>query len=355
MKKERNARKKLNDLYFYMDMIVDNIYDALETQRERFKKLCEKYDKRFFKRQREPYEWEEYYGIFKTKSKKIRVDPKRFSKTLNYTFSNEALEIISRRRTTYFYPKKKEYLDYVANNFVNAINELKNEFQTVTCPLIEKSVESINKKRKTYTPGDNALFQMGIYDAEEANESCAMNTIMNNIKLDREISELIISLSSQFFHYMASRIESLSIAFYKKIDSTKTDWKRKYLYTFNNKKGISGYDLKHYQFHDKMYSIWNFIKHGNQTSFNTLKKKYPNVLLSANYKEGKKSKYYVKLDKKLILDLMEGVKLFFIEWCDANLDENPNEISWNYEDFFIDKYKNEIETINNPLGLEPFI
>ena len=70
MKKNRNARKKLNDLYLYLDINSDFFYrnPPSESMKKRYEEIKEKYDEEFKYRKFREYEWNEYYGLFKLKN-----------------------------------------------------------------------------------------------------------------------------------------------------------------------------------------------------------------------------------------------------------------------------------------------
>ena len=98
--------------------------------------------------------------------------------------------------------------------------------------------------------------------------------------------------------------------------------------------------------------IWNFSKHNNLNTYEKLKNKSPEVLIEEDYVSGDLAIHYLKLDEKLILELLNGTKQFFIDWCRINLNEDYNEARWNYDKFFITLVHDAIEDIRNPLGLQ---
>lgn len=357
MKKERNARKELLDLYLYMDM--KNSYDyknVTEAMKKRYEEIKEKYDSIYGNRQFSTWEWNEYYGLFYVdegrKSGHIAIDPKRMKFKLGHPFTKHQMEVMNNRKTTYFHPLKKKYLDYYVNNFVNVTKELKSEFKNVYIPIIKQTLENINNKKKKYGPGDNYLFMSGIYDYDEACMSANMATIRQNRAINNEINEMYITLLSNFFHNMASRIEAASVLIYSKMNPKMKRWSRDKLYDNINNKDRSSRDLPSFKYHDKLYLIWNFIKHNNSDTYESLKKDYPDVLYNKKYEAGAPAKYYVKLNEKLINELLNGVEKYFIEWCELNRDENYNDAQWNYEEYFENLVYDEIELLRNPLGLE---
>lgn len=357
MKKERNARKELLDLYLYMDMKNSYYYEnATEAMKKRYEEIKTKYDSIYSNRQFSPWEWNEYYGLFYVdggrKSGCVAIDPKRMNFKLDHPFTKHQMEVMNNRKTTYFHPLKKKYLDYYVNNFVNVTKELKSEFKNVYIPIIKQTLENINNKKKKYGPGDVDLFMSGIYEYDEACMSANMATIRQNNAINNEINEMYITLLTNFFHNMASRIEAASVLIYSKMNPKMKRWSRDKLYDNINENDYSSRDLPSFKYHDKLYLIWNFIKHNNSDTYESLKKDYPDVLYDEEYVAGTPAKYYVKLNEKLINELLNGVEKYFIEWCELNRNENYNEAQWNYEEYFKNLVYDEIGLLRNSLGLE---
>lgn len=357
MKKERNARKELLDLYLYMDMKKSYDYkNATEAMKKRYEEIKEKYDSIYSNRQFSNWEWNEYYGLFYVnggrKSGCVAIDPKRMNFKLDHPFTKHQMEVMNNRKTTYFHPLKKKYLDYYVNNFVNVTKELKSEFKNVYIPIIKQTLENINNKKKKYGPGDVDLFMSGIYEYDEACMSANMATFRQNNAIDEEKYDAYITLLANFFHNMASRIEAASVLIYSKMNPKMKRWSRDKLYDNINTKGLSSRDLPSFKYHDKLYLIWNFIKHNNFDTYESLKKDYPDVLTDERYEAGAPAKYYVKLNEKLINELLNGVEKYFIEWCELNCNENYNDAQWNYEEHFKNLVYEQIENYRNPLGLE---
>ena len=53
---------------------------------------------------------------------------------------------------------------------------------------------------------------------------------------------------------------------------------------------------------------------------------YSFVLIEEEYSASDLAIQYLKLNEKLILDLLNGVRKYFIEWCEANYNENYAEV-----------------------------
>ncbi|UKI51043.1 MAG: hypothetical protein L6U99_06890 [Clostridium sp.] len=83
----------------------------------------------------------------------------------------------------------------------------------------------------------------GIYEYDEACMSANMATIRQNNAINNEINEMYITLLTNFFHNMASRIEAVSVLIYSKINPKMKRWSRDKLYDNINNKDQSSRDL----------------------------------------------------------------------------------------------------------------
>lgn len=52
---------------------------------------------------------------------------------------------------------------------------------------------------------------------------------------------------------------------------------------------------------------------------------------------------------------LDDLHLFFDELCKKAFDENADDAKWDYDDYFVQQAKDEIETIENPLGIPWFL
>lgn len=352
MKRERNARKDLNDLYLYFDIGSDlcHFQNISNEKKDRFYEIKDRFDKKYGDRRGYPYEWSEYYGLFKTKSKRVAVDPVRMQKMLK-CFSDKQLQVMNRRNTTYFHPEKRHRNDYFSNCFVDELDDIIKCFKEAYKPIIDKSVENIKKIKELY-PGDYINLQCGISGPMSAQMWANIQNMENERKVEYKKYELYTSQYAQFFHYMASRIEAKTVELYSRIHPDMKDWSRDKLYDNINTKNESSRNLKSFKYHDELYLIWNFLKHNNLSTYEKLKERYPNVLLDCEYKSGDLAIRYLILNEKIIMNLLKGTKQFFIEWCELNLNEKYSEAHWNFDDYFTRLVKDEIEVFTNPLGLE---
>ena len=125
---------------------------------------------------------------------------------------------------------------------------------------------------------------------------------------------------------------------------------RNALYDYAGAQGTAR-DFKNYKYHDKLYCIWHFIKHNSLSTYEKLKEKYSDVLVSEEFQQGHLASTYVKFSEKLILELIQGCGEFFKEYCSYVYKENYDEAQWNYDDYFIQPMLDYYDVIENPFGI----
>ena len=134
----------------------------MKKKRSKNKLTKEDYDKF-------PYEDTRHYGLFYRKSGdefKVKIDPKRFCKSLDSDFSESVIKTISARKTHYFYPRKNEYYDYNCNVFETMINDIKDYWNNHYQSLIVIAKDRIEKP-EPLIPAGNDAFMRGIIDYDE--------------------------------------------------------------------------------------------------------------------------------------------------------------------------------------------
>lgn len=143
---------------------------------------------------------------------------------------------------------------------------------------------------------------------------------------------------------------------------TKNGWQEKnfsrnVFYNFKNIKETKVKSLKSFDAYNKLYAIWNFLKHNSLSTYEALKNSYPEAMIEADrkYAQGELALSYINFDETLINTLLTELKEFFIAYCNLTFDENYESAQWNYNDWFLEKVNDEIESITNPLGLPPWI
>lgn len=347
MKKERNTKKWLNDLYFYLDYLNGFGMKSKENE-ERYENIKEKYENKF--NTTFPNELEEYYGLF-TRNGRACVDSKRYNKF--FKLDDKILKIMNNRNSTYYHPTKKSYGEYYVHMFVDEINQIIDDYNKKYKKIINNAIKNIKKPEKVY-PGDYYNLQCGISGINGASMWANSKNYENEMLYKCEVYETTNTLYAQFFHQMVSRIEAVTIKVYSSVISDFKKFTRDKLYDNVNTKKISSRTLPSFKYHDMMYSIWNFIKHNNMNTYQTVYDNYKECLIDCEYVQGDLAIHYLKLDEKFIIDLLNGTKRFFIEWCELNLNEVYDRALWDYDSWFIEKVQDQIEIIANPLGLSIF-
>lgn len=64
------------------------------------------------------------------------------------------------------------------------------------------------------------------------------------------------------------------------------------------------------------------------------------------YRNGDLALSVLKLDERYILSVLKDIHLFFDEVCRLGFNENTDDASWDYEDYFLDVVKNKIDEDN---------
>lgn len=303
------------------------------------------------------YDDTRYYGVFISKTgdkKRIKIDVKRYDKKIG--LSEKQLAMMKARRTHYYFPSKKQRKDYNCNLVILLIEDILNEWEKDYMPLIEKEIKAIQAKE--YTLGDDDLFTSGIIDHEEA---CA-NAFIKNMRVEAKVQEkrikLYMSLYAQFFHQMVARIEAQTIKMLSNNGFSGDRFSRNNLYQFKGMTYERIKDLDGFKDYDKMYLIWHFIKHNSLSTYNDVNENYPEVLAKlkagAKYEAGDMAYWYIGFNNELITNILKGVSEFFKNYCKSVFKEDYDRAQWDYEEYFVARTNEEIETIRNPLGLSDY-
>lgn len=295
------------------------------------------------------YQDTRFYGLWISDHEKVKLDPKRFQKALNIRFADAQLKVINKRRTHYFYPRKAHYYDYACNVFEAELCSISEDWNNNVKPLVQMAVSRIEQPNQ-YSPGDYGNYMMGISSAAAANAWAIWKNTLNERSYRQKVVNTVYSQYSQFIHRMASRIEAVTVKILTDRGMIDKHFDRNILYGgIRNDTPVRS--LAHFSSHDKLYSIWNFLKHNSLSTYETLKERFPEILSDNHFVQGNEALYYVKLSDELISELIMGCSLFLKEYCELIFNENYDEAQWNYGQYFYKMVKDRIEDINNPLGL----
>lgn len=342
---KKNSKARFNNMELYKAM--DNFYDNPQSQI-----LCRKAGV-----QNSPAEDTRYYGVFLTncKDNEIKIDIKRFEKILG--LPKNVSSGIKERTGHYFVPAKKDYYDYNCNIFFEVIAKIKKDWKEEYKPLIDKAIKDI--------PDAEYRFEdmCGILEPDEAVTNSMILQAKAQAKVQARRNRLYLSLYAQFFHQMVSQIEAITVSVLTNNGYEGDRFDRNVLYAFKGANQSKIKELNGFMEYDTLYAIWHFIKHNSKSTYDTLLEIAPEILVKdatnneklLNYTQGNLAIYYINFTNDLIEKLLNGVQTFFIEYCKIVFDENYDEAQWNYSKFFLSKVNDEIEMLQNPLGIPDWI
>ncbi len=297
------------------------------------------------------------YGVWshgKTSDLKVKLDPKRFQKATGHKFTEQQLAVINKRNSHYYYPPKPLYDSYHCNEFCDTIKEMQKKWEDHFKPLIRTAQKRIKKPREL-SVGDSTLMMCGIIDPDEAQMWANFENSRNSIEYYSECADIVVSLYAQFLHLFASQVEAITIKVLSEEKAVTDRFDRNSLYGTAVGKAKTVEELPSFSYYDKLYCIWNFIKHNSISTFKKLYEKYPEALDSGNYRQGDMAIHYLNISDQLIIELMEGCSSFFKEYCELVFNENYEEAQWNYGKYFISIVYDEIEIYDNPMGIPGYL
>ncbi len=292
-----------------------------------------------------------YWGLFRGETR-IGIDPKRLAKEIPGFLTEGMLKIVNARNTHHFVPKKAGYFDYNVNCFVESVGYLRKKWLGEYKPLINEVISKIAVKQ--LDPGGDYKLMCGISGYGAASARTQYQNMVEERKAAVKKNEIIASMYSQFYSMMASQIEAATVRVLTKNNLIKGEFHRNLFYeTCKNKKKKFN-EIDGFSDYDKLYCIWNFIKHNNESTYKDLRKKHPEVLWDGEYLQGQLAIGFVKFDDALIEGSLDGVERFFKNYCELVFGEDYSEAQWNYDGFFENEISSAIDDIANPLGLDVF-
>lgn len=286
----------------------------------------------------------QYYGLL-YKNGRARIDVKRMQKMM-YLPDEMLTGMNEPRKTVYFIPARIHSHDYMCNIFRSAIDHQKYFWEEE----FKRAVEGIKTPHQVGEAARHGYFMdTGILEPDE----CETYGNWEKLKRISSYGLAIYSLYAQFIHQFAAAIESVTLKVMVLNGYDNETFNRNYFNGFlKGKADVKIESLENYPIYDRLYLVWNFLKHNSISTYEKLKKKYPEMLVEDSpYSNGEPALNYVIISKDYIQDLLSNLHLFFDEFCLKAFNENPLEASWNSDDhinFLVNDY---IELQTNPLGL----
>jgi hypothetical protein len=291
-----------------------------------------------------------YYGVFlrgNGESSFVEVDPKRYQKI--FSIPEDIKRVMDKRNGPLFRPAKKKILDYNINFVKLELGKIKQEWNLTNKPMIGRVLSEIQGEE--YMPFDDELARNGVLDTEEAVYSARMKTWLSKEFAEYKKKQLSYSLYAQFFHQLVSQIEALQLKLLTKNGYEGDKFSRNVLYAFKSytHERVSG--LNGFADYDKMYAVWNFIKHNSSSTFSEVKKNFPEILREDNYNQGDLACFHIDFTDSMIDSIIDNVTIFLKEYCQLVFNEEEFEAAWNSEEHFLSVVYAEIEEIQNPCGI----
>lgn len=290
----------------------------------------------------------EFYGLL-IKNGVVRIDPKRFIKTVNID-QHIYKEMNKPRKTVYFIPQKVKRDDYMSNIFKSEINDLERFWEKEFVHAL-RAIKTPKEAHKKAMRGH--FIQTGILDYDEV----TIHANMSQLERSNEYNFIMKSMVAQFIHQIASTIEATTIRVITLQGYNKKKFNRDLLDSFiqGKKTGISLETIEGYSDYDQLYDVWNFLKHNSIDLYDKIKKKYPELLNSEEYENGDLALCVLNIDRTYVSTILKKLKVFFDNVCEKAFQEDVLNADWNYNEFFINKVDSCIEAITNPLGLPWYI
>jgi hypothetical protein len=262
----------------------------------------------------------------------------------------EVKAVMDKRQGARFQPAKKHIFDYNVNCMLDGFADIRQWWDETNKPMIKRILSEICGKE--FTPDwSDELAMGGILTPEEVNEGARMNTLLSYAWAEDKRNTLHFSLYAQFFHQLASQMEALFLKTFTRNGYEGDKFNRNVLYAFKGSNQESVSKLEGFVQFDKMYAIWNFIKHNSLSTFTALKERFPEVLKEGDYAQGELACFWVKFDDGLVDGILDGLAVFIKEYCRLVFKEDAREARWNSDEHFLDVVHGEIEAEQNPLGL----
>lgn len=293
-----------------------------------------------------PSDDERYYGIHRD-GNRVKIDIKRMKKIGTSGVPVSVLDAASAlpRNTTYFLPKRLHRYDYVINQFRDKLAELtaswreyKTAFGAITSPTDE--AEQVRLER----------LNSGLDD----NEDATVAGILSGAKRQTTYNKLWISQCAQFIHQMATELDALMLRKCVYLGYARKDVSRGSMHDYLNgtMKGRARIEsLKGYDVYAKFFTVWNMLKHNSEDLFEKIQKNYPDMLLTTRYRNGEMSQYYLKIGDDYIEKMLTDLLPFYEDLCTRFFEENVEEANWNYDDYFLEKVRQTMREISNPLDV----
>ena len=298
-----------------------------------------------------PQDDSRFYGVIiknlNTENQSVSVNMKRFCDYFHIDGERKSLR--SNKNSLLFKPAKTRALDYNINVIKKELLRIKNEWQHTQKIFIDQFLSEI--KGHNFTPMNNDNLQMGYVDYDEAATNARIKSALSEQYAEYKRTNLYYSLYAQYFHQLAAQIDAAILRLLTKNGYEGDKYNRSVLLAAivpNSDSSIV--DLASYRHYEKMYAIWNFIKHNSSSTYDKVKEHCPEVLVDHEYKQGELACFYIHFSNELIEEIINGVREFLIQYCQIVFNEDEKTAKWNHDEFFHSHVATEIDEYIDPMG-----
>ena len=287
----------------------------------------------------------QFWGLH-PKSGRIHIDTKRYSKACEMIgikdFMPEGMFV--NRSTPYFIPAKQHKYDYIINVFNDFINAFQRDWELEYKPIFKM----IKTPKEVYE--NTRLSQLAYTSNVDDLEDIEFNSHMSSIRREKKYLQVVQSLYCQFINKLAIETERIMLIAMCQLGYTDKYYDFKSFLEFSDKltkarQGKKVDELENYDAYNMLNKINNFLKHNSISSYNKLKKKYPNNVASKEkgtakieYENGMYAGDWIIIKDGYIDDLLKELREFFTAYCKEIVKENVDDAKWNHDDYFINAF-----------------
>ena len=293
----------------------------------------------------------EFWGIH-PKNGRLRIDTKRYKEMCEgfgiTDFMPEGL--FKNRETVYFLPAKRERYDYKVNIFRDLLSNLAKDWNQEYKPIFDK-IKTPKQVEDNYRVSELVYTSC----SDDYDEIC-VDAMLAGIKREPQYRKIINSLYCQFISKISTEVDRFTLIVMTDLGYKGTDYDFQSFCKFsdgllNDKNGIKMRELSKFNSYNMLHKINNFLKHNSLEAYRTLKRLYPQNVVSkdngatCDYENGMFAGDWLILKPGYIDKLLPQLIQFFEDYCRVYLKEDLEESKWNYDDYF----RNAFKELSNPI------
>jgi len=282
----------------------------------------------------------EYWGMHE-RDGRLLLDVER------YKFACEDIGItdfipepLKKTKEKFFIPAKKEKYDYMINIFNGLLDNFANDWNNEYKPIFDM----IEKPSDVYEK--NRLGALAFTSDPDDIDEIEIESRFASFRREPKYQQIIQSLYCQFISKLATETDRIMLIVMCKLGYKGKDYKFDALTKFTD--GLAGDrngkkidQLEKYNAYNMLHKINNFLKHNTISSYEDLKRYYPENVASiekgtANrpYENGMFAGDWIIIKKGYIDDLIKKLRKFFNDYCVTFVKEKTDEAWWNHDDYF---------------------